>query len=185
MIARVSGQIIYKGLDHLVVETGGIGYKIAVVSDVIASTTLSEPIQLFTQLVVREDSQSLYGFLTAGELELFNLLVSVSGVGPKIALAILSAGKVEELRLAIGSGDHAIFTAVSGIGKKTGERIILELKNKITDIGFAENSNNSEEVIRALSGLGYNMYEIRSALRQIAPDLELEDKVKKALKLLG
>ncbi|MFH1088577.1 MAG: Holliday junction branch migration protein RuvA [Patescibacteria group bacterium] len=185
MIARVSGNIIYKGIDHLVVETGGIGYKISVVSDVIANTHLADPIQLFTQLVVREDSQSLYGFLTAAELELFNLLIGVSGVGPRIAIAILSAGKVEELRMAIGSGDNAIFTAVSGIGKKTGERIMLELKSKIADVGFVESSHNSEEVIKALSGLGYNMYEIRSALRQIVPSLELEEKVKQALKLLG
>jgi len=185
MIASVSGNIIHKGIDHLVVEAGGLGYKVFVVSDVVARTLLEEPIKLFTQLVVREDSQSLYGFLTSAELDLFNLLISVSGVGPRIALAVLSAGKIEELRSAIGYGDSAIFMAVSGIGKKTAERIILELKSKVGEIGISEMTGSSQEVINALSGLGYNMYEIREVLRKISPQAPLEEKVKEALKLLG
>lgn len=185
MIASISGNIIHKGVDHLVVETGGLGYKVFVVSDVVAKTLLEEPIKLFTQLVVREDSQSLYGFLTLAELELFNLLISVSGVGPRIALAVLGAGKVEELQSAIGRGDNALFTAVSGIGKKTAERIILELKTKIGEVGVSELSGSSQEVINALAGLGYNMYEIREVIRKISSQAPLEEKIKEALKLLG
>ncbi|HAR54809.1 TPA: Holliday junction branch migration protein RuvA [Patescibacteria group bacterium] len=185
MIARVSGNIIHKGIDHLVVEAGGLGYKIFVVSDVIAKTILDQPVKLFTQLIVREDSQSLYGFMTLSELELFNLLISVSGVGPKIGLAVLSAGKIEELRSAIGCGDSAIFMAVSGIGKKTAERIILELKSKVGEIGVSEMQGSSQEIITALAGLGYNMYEIRTVIRKISAEAPLEEKVKEALKLLG
>jgi len=185
MIASISGQVIYKGIDHLVVETNGIGYKVFVVNDVIVSMVTDESVKLFTQLVVREDSQSLYGFLTMTEFDLFNLLVSVSGVGPKIAIAILSAGKIDELRSAIGCGDSAIFMAVGGIGKKTAERIILELKTKVGEIGINEIGNNAQEVINALAGLGYNMYEIREVLRQVSPELSLEAKIKEALKLLG
>ena len=185
MIARVNGNIIHKGIDHLVVETGGLGYKVFVVSDVLASSPADTEIKLFTQLVVREDSQSLYGFLTVTELDLFNLLIGVSGVGPKIAMAVLSAGKIEELRSAIGYGDSAIFMAVSGIGKKTAERIILELRSKVGEIGVSEMAGSSQEVITALSGLGYNMYEIREVIRKISPQAPLEEKVKEALKLLG
>ncbi|MFH0912564.1 MAG: Holliday junction branch migration protein RuvA [Patescibacteria group bacterium] len=185
MITSVSGNIIHKGIDYLVVETGGLGYKVFVVSDVITKTILDQPIKLFTQLVVREDSQALYGFLTLAELELFNLLISVSGVGPRIALAVLSAGKVEELQSAIGRNDSALFTAVSGIGKKTAERIILELKSKVGEIGVSEMAGSSQEVINALAGLGYNMYEIREVIRKISPESSLEEKVKEALKLLG
>lgn len=185
MIASVSGNIIHKGIDHLVVEAGGLGYKVFVVNDVIVKTLLDQPVKLFTQLIVREDSQSLYGFMAMPELELFNLLISVSGVGPKIALAVLSAGKIEELRSAIGCGDSAIFMAVSGIGKKTAERIILELRSKVGEIGVSEMVGSSQEVISALVGLGYNMYEVREIIRKISPESSLEDKVKEALKLLG
>ena len=185
MIASVSGNIIHKGIDHLVVEAGGLGYKVFVTSDVVIKTLLEGSIKLFTQLVVREDSQTLYGFLTLAELDLFNLLIGVSGVGPKIAMAVLSAGKIKELRSAIGCGDSAIFMAVSGIGRKTAERIILELKTKVGEIGVSEMAGSSEEVITALAGLGYNMYEIREVIRKISPDAPLEVKVKEALKLLG
>lgn len=185
MIASVVGKVTYKGIDHLVVETGGIGYKVFVVNDVMVNIGLEEPVKLVTQLVVREDSQSLYGFLTTTELELFNLLIGVSGVGPKIAMAVLSAGKIDELRSAIGCGDSAIFMAVSGIGKKTAERIILELKTKVGEVGLSEIGSSAQEVINALAGLGYNMYEIREVLRKISPVLPIEVKIKEALKLLG
>ena len=185
MIASVSGDIIHKGIDHLIVETGGIGYKVFVVSDVLVNSPIDTEIKLFTQLVVREDSQALYGFLTLAELDMFNLLIGISGVGPRIAMAVLSAGKLEEVRTAIGRGDIAIFTAISGIGRKTAERIILELKTKMSEVGFTENVSSSEEIIKALGSLGYNMNEIREVLRKISPNLELEEKVKEALKLLG
>lgn len=184
MIASVNGRIIGKGLDHLVIEAGGIGYLVFTTTDALAQFAIGDEVKLLTRMVVREDSQTLYGFLKSAELQLFSLLLSVAGVGPRIALAILSSGKVEELRSAIGRGDSAIFTAISGIGKKTAERIILELKGKLTDL-TDEGVSSSADIINALSNLGYNMYEIREVLGKLSPNAPVEDKLKEALKLLG
>ncbi|MFA5270434.1 MAG: Holliday junction branch migration protein RuvA [Patescibacteria group bacterium] len=185
MIASVSGRIISKGLDHLVVEAGGIGYLIFTTTDVLTTSSVGGEIRLLTHMVVREDAQALYGFASPAQLQLFSMLIAVSGVGPRIALAVLSSGKVEELRSAIGQGDSAIFTAISGIGKKTAERIILELKSKITDIADVGLGGSSADIINALSGLGYNMYEIREVLGKLSPGAKVEEKLKEALKLLS
>jgi len=185
MIASVSGRIISKGLDHLVVEAGGIGYLVFATTDVLTTASVGEDIRLLTHMVVREDAQALYGFVSPAQLQLFSMLISVSGVGPRIALAVLSSGKVEELRSAIGRGDSDIFTAISGIGKKTAERIILELKSKITDITDGSGGGSSADIINALSGLGYNMYEIREVLGKLSPVASVEEKLKEALKLLS
>lgn len=185
MIASISGNIINKGLDYLVIEAGGIGYCVFVVNDIIVNHKLNDKIQVVTYMVVREDRQALYGFLTAEELELFSQLISVSGVGPKVAMAILNSGKTAELKSAISHEDSAIFTAISGVGQKTAQRLILELKNKIGIVDMVTGSNDSEEVIKALSGLGYNMYEIRNIIGQVSSQLTLEEKIKEALKLLG
>jgi len=185
MIASVSGRIASKGLDHLVVEAGGIGYLVFTTTDVLTTASVGGDIRLLTHMVVREDAQALYGFISPAQLQLFSMLISVSGVGPRIALAVLSSGKVEELRSAIGRGDSAIFMAISGIGKKTGERIILELKSKITDITEGGENSSSADIINALSGLGYNMYEIREVLGKLSPGAPVETKLKEALKLLS
>ena len=184
MIASVSGRIISRGLDHLVVETGGIGYLVFTTTDVLTKFAPGDEVKLLTHMVVREDVQALYGFLQPTERQLFSMLLSVAGVGPRIALAILSSGKVEELRSAIGRGDSAIFTAISGIGKKTAERIILELKGKLADL-VEGGANSSADIINALSNLGYNMYEIREILGKLSPNASVEDRLKEALKLLG
>ncbi|OGB74847.1 Holliday junction DNA helicase RuvA [candidate division Kazan bacterium RIFCSPHIGHO2_01_FULL_49_10] len=185
MIASVSGRVVSKGLDHLVVEAGGIGYLVFTTTDILTTTVINDEIRLLTHMVVREDVQALYGFISPAQLQLFSMLISVSGVGPRIGLAVLSSGKVEELRSAIGRGDSAIFTAISGIGKKTAERIILELKSRITDIVDVGVGGSSADIINALSGLGYNMYEIREVLGKLSPDAKVEDKLKEALKLLS
>jgi len=184
MIASISGEIINKNPDSLVVETGGIGYLVYVTGNVLAEQHVSNQVKLFTQMIVREDSQSLYGFLSLEELRLFNLLVSVSGVGPKMALGILNSGKPDDLKLAISKNDSAIFTTISGVGPKTAARLVLELKNKIGTVDDA-GQGDSAEIINALSGLGYNVYEIRQVISQIPRDGKLEDRVKHALKLLG
>lgn len=185
MIASISGKIINKNSDSLVIEVGGIGYSVFVVGDVINKYALDQDIKLVTHMVVREDSQALYGFITTEELKLFSQLVSVSGIGPKVAMAILNSGKTPELKTAISNGDSAIFTAISGVGLKTAQRLILELKSKMDMVGIELGNNDSEEVIKALSGLGYNMYEIRNIIGQVSSHLPLEEKVKEALKLLG
>lgn len=184
MIASVAGKIISKGLGHIVIEASGIGYQVFVVNKVITDGHVGDTIKLLTHMVVREDSQTLYGFVAPGELELFSMLISVSGIGPKMALAILSSGQVDELRTAISHGDSAIFTMISGVGQKTAERLVLELKNKI-GVAAGSGEGGSEDIINALSGLGYNMYEIRKILGKIPAQASLEEKVKEALKLLG
>ncbi|OGB74233.1 Holliday junction DNA helicase RuvA [candidate division Kazan bacterium RBG_13_50_9] len=185
MIASVVGKVIAKGSDYLVVEAGGIGYKVFVVSDVTAQTSVGDAIKLLTHMAVREDSQSLYGFLTAEELELFSMLISISGIGPRVALAILSAGRPTDLKVAISRGDSAIFTTISGVGSKTAQRVILELQSKIGVAAVDGSSQDSEDIINALSGLGYNMYEIRKIIGKLSPQASLENKIKEALKLLG
>ncbi|MEA1909884.1 MAG: Holliday junction branch migration protein RuvA [Patescibacteria group bacterium] len=185
MIASISGKITRKGLDHLVVEASGLGYKVFVVNDILTGHNIDEDVKLVTQLIVREDSQTLYGFLKEGELEMFNMLLGVSGVGPKAALAILNAGKVEELRMNIGSGDSAMLTTVSGIGKKTAERIVLDLKSKVGEIVGNAGTSDSEDLIKALTGLGYNMYEVRQIISQVPTNIPTQIRIKEALKLLS
>ncbi len=184
MIASISGIVINKHSDSLIIETGGIGYLVFTINDVLASSQLNKPIKLMTHMVIREDHQSLYGFSTQEELQLFSMLLSVSGIGPKAALGILNSGQASELKSAIARGDSAIFTAISGVGQKTAQRLILELKNKI-GVGVDTIGGDSKEIINALAGLGYNMYEIRQVLGKISHQMSLEEKVKEALKLLG
>jgi len=184
MIASISGIVINKHSDSLIIETSGIGYLVFTTSDVLASSQLNKPIKLMTHMVIREDHQSLYGFPTQEELQLFSMLLSVSGIGPKASLAILNSGQTSELKSAIARDDSAIFTAISGVGPKTAQRLILELKNKI-GVEADITSGDSAEVINALTGLGYNMYEIRQVLGKISHQMSLEEKVREALKLLG
>lgn len=185
MIASISGNIINKNPNSLIVEANGVGYLVYVTSEVVASVNINDFIKLMTYMVVREDTQALYGFLTMAEHGLFSMFVSVSGIGPKVASAILSSAKTEELKMAISRGDSAIFTTISGVGQKTAERLILELKNKIGLSTDGGNGNDSTEVINALSSLGYNMYEIRQVIGKVSANTSLENKVKEALKLLS
>ena len=185
MIASITGPIIYKALDHVVVEAGGLGYKVFVTSSALEAYAPRAVVTLLTHLVVREDSQALYGFVSREELSLFGKLLGVSGVGPRMALAIISSGQVADLISAISRGDSAIFTTISGIGKKTAERIIVELKSSVIDLAGADGGQDSSDIIEALVSLGYNRHEIRSILNQIPASVPLDAKLKEALKLLG
>ena len=136
MIASVSGEVLHKGLDHVVVEAAGVGYLLNVSGHTLeAVEQAGGRATLFAELVVREDAMQLFGFATAGERELFTLLKSVSGVGPKVALAVLSGMSVPEAETALVAGDAARFQMVPGIGKRTSERLIVELKDKIVPSG--------------------------------------------------
>lgn len=185
MIACIEGSIIDKDNTSLIVNVGGIGYRVFVTNELLTEAVIGQPIKLMTHLVVREDSQTLYGFINNESLQLFTMLISVSGVGPKIAMAILSSARTSELRSAISHGDSAIFTAISGVGLKTAQRLILELRSKIGVTLLDGNISDSEDVISAMTSLGYNMYEIRKVIGKIPTHLPLNDKVKEALKLLG
>jgi holliday junction DNA helicase RuvA len=186
MIGSLIGQVKACGLDWVLVQTtGGVGYKISVTHDTISRAVIDQPLELVTHLVVREDQLTLYGFPDLSQLNFFVQLIGVSGVGPRMALAILNAGQVKELSAAIAGSDVAIFTTIAGIGKKTAERIIVELKNKMAT-GELSGLDSAQDLMTALTSLGYNTYEIRQVLPHIpATAQSAEERIKHALKLLG
>lgn len=186
MIGHITGQVADVGLNWLRVATsGGVGYKVFATHTTVSQYPVNATVTLLTHLVVREDQMSLYGFLTAAELDFFTQLIGVSGVGPRMALGVLNAGKVEELRSAIGGGNVAIFTTISGIGKKTAERIIVELKGKL-ELGDLKLAGAAHDLLTALTSLGYNAYEVKQILPDIPRELaDTEARIKYALKLLG
>jgi Holliday junction DNA helicase RuvA len=166
MIASISGTVLVKSLDHVVVEAAGVGYAMSVsgytldeIPPVGSSTTV------LTEMVVREDSMQLFGFAAPEEREVFNLLTSVSGVGPKVALAVLSGMSVPEVETALVAGDHARFQKVPGIGKRTAERLVVELKDKVVPSGaptVMRTAAPDEPALLArdaLLGLGYSLAE--------------------------
>lgn len=194
MIASVEGLVGAIGPDSLVIELGGLGYRVFAGPGTLARARAGEPLKLHTHHVVRDDAQALYGFRTAEELGFFELLLTVTGVGPKVALAIVAARPVADLQLAVLQGDEAVLTAVSGVGKKLAARICLELKEKVAAAGMAAALGGSAaggrtdaqpDVAAALQALGYSAGEARDAARaaiaSLAPGATLEERVKAAL----
>ena len=136
MIALLSGEVAVRRADHVVLDTGGVGYRLAVSAETLRKVpSVGERIALHTHLIVRDDALQLYGFATEEERELFLLLLGVQSVGPKMALGVLSGGSPRELRVALAAGDTGRFQAVPGIGKRTAERIVVELRDKVEDDG--------------------------------------------------
>jgi Holliday junction DNA helicase RuvA len=200
VIASVEGVVAEVGADSLIIETGGLGYRVFAGPGTLAAARLGGRLRLRTFHLVREDVQALYGFRTSDELGFFEQLLAVTGVGPKVALAIVSARAVPDLQLAILQADEAVLTSVSGVGKKLAGRVILELKEKVAAAGMAAAASTSgragegrpvgeSEVVAALQALGYTPMEAREAARaaagQSAPDASLEDRVKTALRELA
>ena len=194
MIASVEGVVGAVAADSLVIETGGIGYRVFTSPAVIASATPGGTLKLHTYHLVREDQQALYGFRTVEELGFFTLLLTVNGVGPKVALAIVGSRPTPDLQLAIMAQDQAVLVAIPGIGKKLAERIIFELKEKVSAAGVAAGSAaavttaSEGEVVAALQALGYSLGEAREASRLALGDPAvgsgLEERVKAALRTL-
>jgi len=189
MIGSIKGKIILKTEKFIIVETGGIGYKINVSPDVLSKIKkTNEEIILWTHLHVREDILDLYGFLERPELEFFEMLLNVSGIGPRSALAILGIASIETLRKAISTSDTSYLTKISGIGKKTAERIVIELRDKITNElnDLTGHSLRDElDALEALKSLGYGQNEAREALRKVPPGVNTNTKIREALKILG
>jgi Holliday junction DNA helicase RuvA len=189
MISYIEGKIIFRGGNFIIIKTGGIGFKVFILPDL---NLENEEIKLFTYLNVKEDVLALYGFLNYKELELFELLISISGIGPKAGLGILSLADTETIKVAIAKSDVSILTRVSGIGKKTAERVVLELKNKISisDVGDLENKSKEisehSDAVDALISLGYSSVEAKKALSNISPGIkDVGEKIKMALRELG
>lgn len=187
---------IYKGVskDYIVVENNGIGYKINTSGSTIAQTPkIDENITLYLQQIVRDDFIGLYGFLTKEEINMFNLLLAINGIGAKAALSLLSISSVNNLKYAIMSGDEKVLSRAPGIGKKTAQRIILELKDKIkpeeiinnpTDHRQISEAEETAEVLEALVALGYSEKEAARAAAFIDKNDSIESMIKNALKFL-
>ena len=194
MIASVEGVVGAIAADSVVVEVGGIGYRVFCSPAVIASATPGGRLKLHTYHLVREDQQALFGFRTPEELGFFNLLLTVTGVGPKVAMAIVGSRPTADLQLAILQQDQAVLVSIPGIGKKLAERIIFELKEKVSAAGVAAGSAaavttaSEGEVVAALQALGYSLGEAREASRLAlqVPSVGagLEERVKAALRTL-
>jgi len=195
VIASVEGVVGAITADALVIEVGGLGYRVFAAPSILATATPGGRLKLHTYHLVREDQQALYGFRTAEELGFFNLLLTVTGVGPKVALAIVGSRPTADLQLAIMTGDQAVLVAIPGIGKKLAERVIFELKEKVAAAGVAAvgpaaigGQASEGEVVAALQALGYSLGEAREASRAAMADLgvgsTLEERVKAALRTL-
>lgn len=193
MIGSIKGKVIFKTEKFLIVETGGVGYKINVspdsMSKISAFHTNSEQnntlVSFWIHTHVREDALDLYGFLERPELEFFEMLINVSGIGPRSALAILGIASIETLRKAIGTGDTSYLTKISGIGKKTAERIVIELRDKMGTNLEGSSLREELDVLEALKSLGYSQNETREALKKVSPDTNTNTKIREALKILG
>ena len=190
MIAKIEGQISYVGNRFLIVDVSGVGYKLFVTNEAISLSKVEESIKLWVHTAVRENSIDLYGFLDIEELSIFELLLDVSGIGPKSALSTLSVAPVSTLRKAIASGDTTYLNKVSGIGRKTAEKIIIELKDKLKeyegDIATSQVMQEERDILEALRTLGYSQDEAREAIKRIPADMtEMNTRLKEALKIIG
>jgi Holliday junction DNA helicase RuvA len=183
VIARLRGRPIARRPEGLVLDVNGVGYLVAATPGVLRRAQGADEVVVETYLVVREDVLALYGFADAGERELFEHLISVNGVGPKMALAILSGSTAAELRRAISLEDTKRFEAIPGIGTKTAQRVVLELKEKIGIAPVGEAEPGDHLAARdALVELGYTMVDAERALAEVDPDLSAEERVRQALR---
>jgi Holliday junction DNA helicase RuvA len=195
VIASLDGVVAAVAFDSLIVEVGGVGYRVYASPSVLASAAPGGRLKLFTHHVVREDLQALYGFRTAEELGFFGLLLTVTGVGPKVAMAIVGSRPTAELQLAIMQQDQAVLVSIPGIGKRLAERVIFELKEKVAAAGVAAigvagfPAGSEGDVVGALQALGYSLPEAREASRiaigMAGTDASLEERVKAALRVLA
>jgi Holliday junction DNA helicase RuvA len=196
VIASVEGTVGAVAVDSLVIEVGGIGYRVFAAPAILASAQPGGKLKLHTYHLVREDQQALYGFRKADDLGFFMLLLTVTGVGPKVALAVAGSRPTADLQLAIMTQDLAVLVSIPGVGKKLAERIIFELKEKVTAAGvsvaaaggLAGAEAGEGEIVAALQALGYSLGEAReasrAALAEVGVGSTLEDRVKAALRSL-
>lgn len=187
MIAFLKGKIKIKTDKFVIIQANDIGYKVYCPAAVLNKLSVKKEAELFIHLYTREGVLDLYGFLTFEEMEFFELLLSVRGIGPKASLSVLSLAPVKTIKQAIASGQKSLLTKVSGIGNRTAERVILELKNKIVmSVAGVRQLSFDSEAIDALVSLGYTISQSRSALEQAPDSIKgVEKRIKEALKILG
>ncbi len=191
MIAHVSGVVAEKFNSSVIVDVHGVGYEVAVALGDYERALLNEPIKFYTYHHIREQSQELFGFASLAAKKLFEMLITVQGVGPKAALAILSLGEGETVRNAIANSDATFITKASGVGKKTAERVVVDLSDKVgmplyydnnTTTGIAQPISHTDEALEALMALGYTLNDATRALEGVPTDLSTADRVTQALK---
>ena len=195
MYSFITGNIVSENTNELVIENNGIGYLIfASSTTIIKLQQMPAPVKVFTYLYVKEDEMSLYGFYSQEEKDMFMKLISVSGVGAKTAIQILSGASVQTLSVSIASGDTASFSKIKGIGKKTAERIVLELKDKVTTLGALTSSDVIEPVFSttaeqeaetALISLGFTKSEAHRVVKSVGHKDKAEDIIREALTMLS
>jgi len=192
MISYLKGKILIKKPNYIIIEVGGLGYQVFCNLSTTGKLKEGEEVSIYTHHYVKEDAQNLYGFLSLPELELFKNLIAISGVGPKSGLNVLAVASVEDIIRAILSEDPALLKSVSGIGTKTAERIVVELKSKIGKLSKEITDKDTQaaprdiEVIEALIGLGYSRKEVVDVARQIPSEVtDVSERIRAVLKLLG
>lgn len=190
MIAHIEGTIVEKFGNAIIVDVHGVGYEITIPTPDFEATNLNETRKFFTYHNIRENAEELYGFSSLAAKKLFELLISVQGVGPKAAIAILSLAEAEEVRNAIANADSAFISKASGVGKKSAERVIVDLRDKVgipshygaTETKFATATEKQDEALDALIALGFPLKEATLALENIDKSLPVEERIKLALK---
>lgn len=192
MFEYMIGEVVDKKKDYIVLLVNNIAYKVFTSKETMESDIYDGEVKIYMNLVVREDDMSLYGFANRYEVDFFNLITTVNGVGPKTAIGILSEQKVVDLQKAIVTNDEKALMKAPGIGKKTAQRIILELKDKVSKgsefedlVNVVSVGSNLNEAIEALTSLGYNKYEITSIAKGLDETMEVEDLIKELLKRLS
>jgi len=187
MISKIEGIVWDRGDKNIIVGVGGIGLKVFTTTEGIEVSEKGKAISLFTHLVVREDALNLFGFVLKEELDFFEMLISISGIGPKTALNVLNISSVGALKRAISTGDTSHLVKVSGIGKKVADKIVLELKDKVLGDGDDQISLRDEvDAVEALKTLGYSQRDAREALQKVEKNItNTNDRIKEALKILG
>lgn len=189
MIAQISGDIVEKFGCSVIVDVHGVGYEVQVPALDFDAALLGSNMKFFTYHHIREQAQELYGFSSLVAKRLFELLITVQGIGPKAALAILSLAEIEVVRNAIANGDSAFLSKASGVGKKSADRVVVDLSDKVghgvrtdvTELGYS-NTKPSDEALEALMALGYSLKDASKALEGISTERSTEDRVKQALR---
>ena len=190
MIAHIRGEVTEKAGNSLIIDVNGVGYEMVVPTGDFERTVLGEEQKFFTYHAIRENAEELYGFSSLAAKKIFELLISVQGVGPKAAIAILSLAEAEEVRNAIANADAGFVAKASGVGKKTAERIIVDLRDKVgipsrygaTVVKSAVAMEEKDEALDALIALGFPLKEATAALEKVDKTLSLEERIKLALK---
>ncbi len=190
MISYLNGEVASKGIDQVVIDIGGVGYGVRISAADYDLLSVGQRVKLYIYEHIREDAHDLFGFVTTGTLGLFNQLLSVKNVGPKVALAILSIGSENSIREAIAGGDVKRLQTAKGVGKRAAEQIIVELRDKVGLVSSSEAEgvvtrgglDASDEAVQALIALGYSEYDAQMALKKSDPEAPVEDRIKQALK---